>query len=173
MLPRVLPEVRTVSLFDAVAAGDRAALSAQLDAGADPNPFDDEGRTPLMVAARSGQEDLVRVLLEAGADPTLPDSVGETPFVAAAAYGHLQVCALLFPHATSDEKDMARTLLKNQGVEEIPSRPSRPSEVPPGGLRRKLASAGAYVTSKLGDDGATKRLERVLRSEGNAPKGRK
>ncbi|WAS86667.1 MULTISPECIES: ankyrin repeat domain-containing protein [unclassified Corallococcus] len=173
MLPRVLPEVRTVSLFDAVAAGDRAALSAQLDAGADPNPFDEEGRTPLMVAARAGQEDLVRLLLEAGADPSLPDAVGETPFVAAAAYGHLPVCALLFPHATSDEKDMARTLLKNQGIEEIPARPSRPSEVPPGGFRRKLASAGAYVAGKLGDDGATKRLERVLRSEGHTPKGRK
>ncbi|WP_375755299.1 ankyrin repeat domain-containing protein [Corallococcus exercitus] len=160
-----------MSLFDAVAAGDRAALCAQLDAGADPNPFDAEGRTPLMAAARSGQDDLVRALLEAGADPTLPDGLGETPFVAAAAYGHLSVCALLSPHATADEKDMARTLLRNQGIDEIPARPSRASEVAPDDFRRKLASAGAYVAGKLGDDGATKRLERVLRSEGNAPKG--
>ncbi|NBD09768.1 ankyrin repeat domain-containing protein [Corallococcus sp. Z5C101001] len=170
MLPRVLPEVHTVSLFDAVTAGDRAALSAQLDAGADPNPFDAEGRTPLMVAARVGRDDLVRALLAAGADPSLPDNLGETPFVTAAAYGHLAVCALLSSKATDDEKDLARTLLKNQGLSELPS---RPSEVAPDAFRRKLASAGAYVAGKLGDDGATKRLERVLRSEGNAPKGRK
>ncbi|NNC07809.1 ankyrin repeat domain-containing protein [Corallococcus exiguus] len=107
------PTVRspTVSLFDAVAVGDRAALSAQLDAGADSNPFDSDGRTPLMAAARVGRADLVRVLLEA--------------------------------------------------------------DVAPDDFRRKLASAGAYVAGKLGDDGATKRLERVLRSEGNAPKRRK
>jgi uncharacterized protein len=163
-------EEPTVSLFDAVAAGDRAALSAQLDAGADPNPFDADGRTPLMAAARAGREDLVRVLLEAGADPALPDNVGETPFVTAAAYGHVAVCSLLFSKATDDEKDLARTLLKNQGLTELPS---RPSEVAPDDFRRKLASAGAYVAGKLGDDGATKRLERVLRSEGNAPKRRK
>ncbi|MCY1040590.1 ankyrin repeat domain-containing protein [Corallococcus sp. bb12-1] len=159
-----------MSLFDAVTAGDRAALAAQLDAGADPNPFDADGRTPLMAAARVGREDLVRLLLEAGADPTLPDNLGETPFVTAAAYGHVKVCALLSSKATDDEKDLARTLLANQGLTELPS---RPSEIAPDDFRRKLASASAYVVGKLGDDGATKRLERVLRSEKGSDKGRK
>ncbi|RKH64927.1 ankyrin repeat domain-containing protein [Corallococcus llansteffanensis] len=159
-----------MSLFDAVTAGDRAALAAQLDAGADPNPFDSQGRTPLMVAAREGRDDLVRLLLEAGAEPTLPDKLGETAFITAAAYGHVKVCALLASKATDDEKDLARTLLANQGLTELPS---RPSEIAPDDFRRKLASAGAYVAGKLGDGDTTKRLERVLRSEKGADKGRK
>lgn len=151
-----------MSLFDAVTAGDRAAVMAQLDAGADPNPFDAEGRTPLMVAARDGRDDLVRLLLEAGADPTLADGVGETPLITAAAHGHAEVCRLLLPHARGDERDMARTLLSGLGLTDLAL---EPSAVPPDDFRRKLASAGAYVAGKLGDDGPTKRLERALRAE--------
>ncbi|WNZ62579.1 ankyrin repeat domain-containing protein [Myxococcus sp. MxC21-1] len=46
-----------MSLFDAVLAGDRDAVESHLSAGADPNPFDEEGRTPLMAAARAGRAD--------------------------------------------------------------------------------------------------------------------
>ncbi|MBU8895644.1 ankyrin repeat domain-containing protein [Corallococcus sp. M34] len=151
-----------MSLFDAVSAGDRAAVLAQLDAGADLNPFDLEGRTPLMLAAREGQTDLVGLLLEAGADPILTDSIGETPLIMAAAHGHAEVCRLLLPHARADEKDLARTLLSGLGLGHIPM---DPPAVPPDSFRRKLASAGAYVAGKLGDDGPAKRLERALRAE--------
>ncbi|MCP3136681.1 ankyrin repeat domain-containing protein [Pyxidicoccus xibeiensis] len=151
-----------MSLFDAVRAGDRAALMAQLDAGADPNPFDAEGRTPLMAAARAGRADLVRLLLEAGADPELTDSLGEPALIMAAAHGHVEVCKLLLPHAKDDERDLARTLLSGIGITDLRL---DPSSVPPDDLRRKLASAGAYVAGKLGDDGPTKRLERALRAE--------
>jgi ankyrin repeat protein len=152
-----------MSLFDAVLAGDREAVMVQLDAGADPNPFDAEGRTPIMVAARNGRADLVRLLLEAGADPELTDSIGESPLIMAAAHGHAEVCKLLLPHAKDDEKDLARTLLAGVGITDL--RADAPAVPPPDDIRRKLASAGAYVAGKLGDDGPTKRLERALRSE--------
>lgn len=151
-----------MSLFDAVLAGDREAVKSQLAAGADPNPFDDEGRTPIMVAARNGRADLVRLLLEAGADPELTDSIGESPLIMAAAHGHAEVCKLLLPHAKDDEKDLARTLLSGLGITDLRLEPNTP---PPDDIRRKLASAGAYVAGKLGDDGPAKRLERALRSE--------
>lgn len=150
------------SLFDAVLAGDREAVKSRLAARADPNPFDAEGRTPLMAAARAGRADLVALLLEAGADPELTDGIGESALIMAAAHGHAEVCKLLLPHARDDERDLARTLLSGVGLTDL--RPE-PSEMPPDDLRRKLASAGAYVAGKLGDEGPTKRLERALRSE--------
>ncbi|MBZ4419746.1 ankyrin repeat domain-containing protein [Myxococcus sp. RHSTA-1-4] len=151
-----------MSLFDAVLAGDREAVKSKLAAGADPNPFDAEGRTPLMAAARAGRADIVRLLLEAGADPELTDSLGEPALIMAAAHGHAEVCKLLLPHARDDERDLARTLLSGVGITDLRTEPDVP---PPDDLRRKLASAGAYVAGKLGDDGPTRRLERALRSE--------
>ena len=150
-----------MSLFDAVLAGDRESLESQLAEGADPNPFDDENRTPLMLAARQGRADLVRLLLKAGADPQLTDAIGESGFIMAAAHGHAEVCQVLLPHASEDERDLAGTLLAGVGLTDL--RPD--AATPPEGFRRKLASAGAYVAGKLGDDGPTKRLERLLRSE--------
>jgi len=151
-----------MSLFDAVEAGDLARVQVLLDSGTDPNPFDVEGRTPLMVAAQSGREDLVQCLLAGGADPSLTDRIGETALGKAAAHGHARIAALLYPHSSEDEQMMARTLLKvGTDFFNLP----REAPPPPDELHRKLASAGAYVAGKLGDDGPTKRLERALRAE--------
>ena len=49
--------------------GDLAALSLALDEGADPNLADDDGKNPLIYAAKMGHEHCVARLLEAGADP--------------------------------------------------------------------------------------------------------
>jgi ankyrin repeat protein len=158
-----------MSLFDAVMAGDEARVEELLAAGEDPNLLGERGRTPLMVAAEAGHEKIVRALLAAGAEPILTDDMGETALLMAAAHGHADVCKLLMPHARDDERDLARCLLRDSGnLLEVP--PGPPDEGPgPSETRRTLASAGAYVASKLGDDGPTKRLARLLRSE----KGRK
>jgi uncharacterized protein len=158
-----------MSLFDAVMAGDEARVEELLAAGEDPNPIGERGRTPLMVAAEAGHEKLVHALLAAGGEPMLTDSMGETALLIAAAHGHPAVCRLLMPHAREDERDLAQQLLRGSGnLKEVP--PGPPSEgLGPSENSRKLASAGAYVASKLGDDGPTKRLARLLRSE----KGRK
>src|SRR5690242_10531791 len=101
-----------MSLFDAVAAGDLARVEALLAGGADPNPFDAEGRTPLTVAAENGHEALVQALLVGGADPSLTDHMSESALIKAAAHGHGRVAARLYPHASEDDQGMARTLLK-------------------------------------------------------------
>jgi uncharacterized protein len=156
-----------MSLFEAVQAGDLARVQALLDAGEDPNPFDDEGRTPLMLAAENGREDLVLALLDGGSDPILTDRLGETALTKAAAYGHGRIAALLYPHASEDEQLMARTLLKvGTDFFNLPRAPPPPRD----DFRRKLASAGAYISGKLGDNAPTERLERLERAEKNLKK---
>ena len=159
-----------MSLFDAVRSGDQERVEELLAAGEDPNPIGERGRTPLMVAAEAGREKLVGALLAAGAEPMLTDDSGETALLMAAAHGHPAVCKVLMPYAREDEKDLAQRLLRTSGGSMLDVAPGPPDEGPaPSETRRKLANAGAYVSEKLGDDGPTKRLARLFRSE----KGRK
>ncbi|XP_062989338.1 fibronectin type 3 and ankyrin repeat domains protein 1 [Elgaria multicarinata webbii] len=48
-----------------------------IDAGADVNVKDKDGKTPLMVAALNNQEELVKLLLERGADPDVKNEFGK------------------------------------------------------------------------------------------------
>ena len=156
-----------MSLFSAVMAGDVARVEALLSEGADANPFDAEGRTPLMLAAEQGLEPLVWALLQGGGDPILTDRLGETALIKAAAHGHSRVAAVLYNHGSEDDQAMARTLL-NVGTDffRLPRAP--PAPVNP--MRRKLATASAYVSNKLGDSAPTERLERLIRAEKNIKK---
>ena len=58
--------------------GRVAVVQALLSAGANPNVTDNQGRTPLMWAAKSGLPDLVERLLKSGADPKRKDKDGKT-----------------------------------------------------------------------------------------------
>jgi ankyrin repeat protein len=51
-----------------------------LDAGADFNLKDNNGRTPLHSASWNDHANCVRILLDAGADLNLKDNLGRTPF---------------------------------------------------------------------------------------------
>ena len=62
------------------------------ECGMDPNVRDDEGRTPLHYAARSGRVERVRCLvLECGADPKLLDQNGKSALDYASENGHVEV----------------------------------------------------------------------------------
>jgi hypothetical protein len=72
-------------LFDAVRAGDVRRVKALLQPGADPNPRDDLGATPLMYAAALPSQDCLRVLLDGGADVNASTTNGSTALLWATA----------------------------------------------------------------------------------------
>ena len=72
-----------------------AMSAALLSAGAEVDPVQEGGFTPLHAAALSGKIDLVRLLLAHGADPSLPTADGVLPAALAAIHGHQAVLDLL------------------------------------------------------------------------------
>lgn len=66
------------ALHYAASAGDIPIMKVFLERGAKVDAFAPTNITPLMFAAREGQEEAVRLLLSAGADPTLKSGHGWT-----------------------------------------------------------------------------------------------
>ena len=69
-------------LHEAARAGDTAAVTALLDAGADPNARISPrhgGDTAMHLAAENGHTAAVAALLDAGADPNATNQDGSTP----------------------------------------------------------------------------------------------
>jgi hypothetical protein len=52
-----------------------------IEAGADVNAKDDEGLTPLMIAAHYSTPEMVTLLIDAGADVNAKDDDGQTPLM--------------------------------------------------------------------------------------------
>src|SRR2546423_1284169 len=81
------PNRRNVNekLLRAVAKGDLGSVKKQLRNGADANPRNRSGETPLLRAAyRKDGFLLAAQLLDAGADPNLADNDGNTPLIVSA-----------------------------------------------------------------------------------------
>jgi hypothetical protein len=70
-------------LLEAVTTGEQAKIQALIKEGADVNTVDENGDTPLIIAARSGNVDAIGVLLAAGANRDVSNKGGETPGLAA------------------------------------------------------------------------------------------
>ncbi|MEV6399496.1 ankyrin repeat domain-containing protein [Streptomyces sp. NPDC051907] len=99
------PTAGVSELFAAVRSGDDDAVVRLLRAGAPVDVADEEGQTPLYLAAVSDEAGLVRLLLAAGASPDRasgPDG-GDLPLCGAAVGGHTDVVrALLAAGARAD-----------------------------------------------------------------------
>lgn len=154
-----------MTLFEAVQAADAEALEKLAAEVRDINEAFDGGRTALIEAAAQGRVELVKILLEAGADPSLKDSEHETAMLKAAANGETDVVHILAPHATEDERDMARAFLKAHGKSFSPQYMGPPEDF--GKLKRAAATASARVSKFVGHDSPSERLDRVKRAEKN------
>ncbi|XP_008795354.1 potassium channel KOR1 isoform X2 [Phoenix dactylifera] len=76
--------------------GDLHHLKGLIQAGADPNKTDYDGRSPLHLAAARGHEDITLFLIQEGVDINLSDNFGNTPLFEAIKDGHDRVASLLF-----------------------------------------------------------------------------
>lgn len=89
------PAIADDALFDAISAGDKAAVERVLAGGADVDSRARDQATPLIAAALDDQLAIAEVLLSKGADVMARNSGGFTPLHAAAFSGSLPIARLL------------------------------------------------------------------------------
>jgi ankyrin repeat protein len=82
-------------LIRAALKGNTRRVIELLEAGANPNERDVDGRTALMEAAFGGHAGPSRALLKAGANPDARDSDGCSSLMEAASKGRLEIVKLL------------------------------------------------------------------------------
>jgi ankyrin repeat protein len=87
--PAVLP------IYDAIEAGDDAAVRRWIADGANANATDRDGYTALHYAAYFGRVEIAALLLRADAQPSEPNQMGWTPLHVAANRGQMGVARLL------------------------------------------------------------------------------
>ena len=86
---------RNTSLHEAVEEGRADVVQVLIDAGADIEEKDSEGRTPLLLACWSGYLDAVKVLVQAGAELRVADHNGRTCLTLASCEGHTETVRYL------------------------------------------------------------------------------
>ncbi|MHC4342792.1 MAG: ankyrin repeat domain-containing protein, partial [Planctomycetota bacterium] len=92
-------------IFDAAYGGRSEEVREFLAAGESPNQADDQGWTPLMLAAAEGHLETVRILLSHGANPNARNNSGRTPLMFTSRYGFTAIAkALLEAGAQTDLK---------------------------------------------------------------------
>lgn len=100
----------------------RPALERLIALGAKIDCQDEDGQTPLIVAAATNQEALVHLLLDLGADINLRNKEGETPLIQAIANGHPNISKILldrgadFSLETNEGEDAMAVAYKYQSA---------------------------------------------------------
>jgi hypothetical protein len=84
----------TRDLLSAAGAGDAAAITAALEAGADIEARGEGGMTALVTATKANHIDAARALIEAGADVNAKDDIQDSAYLYAGARGHDEILRL-------------------------------------------------------------------------------
>jgi ankyrin repeat protein len=144
-------------LLVAALTGHQEIAKILLDNGAEVDTRADDGRTPLMLAAGKGDNDLVAFLLKAGADPTLIDQSGVAAGSLARAKGHKEVADRLQHAAPPPRADASarnavanHTPAENSGAtsdKDLLLRPDRATAAT--GDSRVIASASASANAQI------------------------
>lgn len=82
-------------LMRACIEGNIKQMQALLDAGADVNKANGQGRTPLYEASVEGEKEVAEMLISAGADVDKADIYGWTPLHQASDRGHEEIVEML------------------------------------------------------------------------------
>ncbi|KAK8494265.1 hypothetical protein V6N13_138578 [Hibiscus sabdariffa] len=91
--------------------GDLYQLKSLIQAGADPNKTDYDGRSPLHLAASKGYEDITSFLIQHPVDINIKDKFGNTPLLEAIKNGQDTIAALLVKEGASLNIDDAGSFL--------------------------------------------------------------
>ncbi len=82
---------KSLSMHSAIEKGKLKQIRAMIKEGQDVNQPDEDGTTPLQVAAKAGNIDIFNLLLGAGADVDTPDNKGRTALTEASKRGHSSI----------------------------------------------------------------------------------
>ena len=85
----------SLALKMAILAGAKDSVQLHLHAGGTVDAIDEQGRSPLILAASRGRLDICRLLLQEGADPTLKDCKGNDAFTLAVLGGQVEIAEIL------------------------------------------------------------------------------
>ena len=97
-----------MTLAEAAATGDVAAVERLLGEGAPVDARDRARRTPLLVATRENHTEAARLLIEAGADVNAKDNIRDTPFLYAGAEGRNEILKLILATGRANLADTNR-----------------------------------------------------------------
>ena len=88
-------------LHVAVESGRHESVAVLLEANANVNAADSDGRRPLHLAIKNADCRVARMLLGRGARADVPDRHGKVPLQIAAKYGHVELVRMLLEHDAS------------------------------------------------------------------------